>query len=79
MTQADPHWAVAWDWVQREYDHENFDAAAREAMTRWLLADDAHRAAYEKAARLWLLAGLAAPVVGLEEIAPQHERSKAQD
>ncbi|GKT25816.1 DUF4880 domain-containing protein [Acidovorax sp. SUPP3334] len=62
MRQADPHWAVAWDWVQREHDREHFDAAAREEMTRWLADDPEHRKAYDKAARLWLLAGLVAPL-----------------
>ncbi|GKS83169.1 DUF4880 domain-containing protein [Acidovorax sp. SUPP1855] len=79
MTQADPHWAVAWDWVQREYDRENFDPAARAAMMHWLAADEAHRKAYDKAARLWLLAGLTAPMGDLEESTSMQALPKAQD
>ena len=30
-------------------------------MTAWLLAEPAHRRAYDKAARLWLLAGFVPP------------------
>lgn len=54
----DPVWEAAWTWVQREFDHETFDAAARAEMTAWLLADPLHRARYDEAARLWLLAGM---------------------
>lgn len=66
MTQekdADPHWNTAWQWVQREHDRDGFDAAARDEMTAWLLADPAHRKAYDKAARLWLIAGLVPPAI----------------
>lgn len=59
--QDDPIWNAAWQWVQREYDRESFDAAARSEMTAWLVADPLHRKAYDKAARLWLLAGLVPP------------------
>ncbi|MDQ0073666.1 transmembrane sensor [Variovorax boronicumulans] len=63
MTQetGDPIWNTAWDWVQREHDSESFDEAARAEMTAWLLAEPAHRRAYDKAARLWLLAGFVPP------------------
>lgn len=54
----DPVWEAAWAWVQREFDHDTFDAAARAEMTAWLLADPLHRARYDEAARLWLLAGM---------------------
>lgn len=54
----DPVWGAAWAWVQREFDHETFDAPARAEMTAWLLADPLHRARYDEAARLWLLAGI---------------------
>jgi ferric-dicitrate binding protein FerR (iron transport regulator) len=56
--QDDPIWRTAWAWVRRERDREDFDDAARADMVAWLLADPAHRKAYEKAARLLLLAGL---------------------
>lgn len=56
--QDDPTWRTAWAWVRRERDREDFDEAARADMLAWLLADPAHRKAYDKAARLLLLAGL---------------------
>jgi len=59
--QDDPIWSAAWQWVQREYDRESFDAVARAEMTAWLVADPLHRKAYDKAARLWFLAGLVPP------------------
>lgn len=58
---GDPIWNTAWDWVQREHDSESFGEAARAEMTAWLLAAPAHRQAYDKAARLWLLAGFVPP------------------
>ena len=63
MTQEhdDPLWNTAWNWVQREHDRDSFDAAARTEMTAWLVADPSHRRAYDKAARLWLLAGFVPP------------------
>ncbi|MDT0137326.1 DUF4880 domain-containing protein [Acidovorax sp. PRC11] len=54
----DPVWEAAWAWVQREFDQETFDAPAREALAAWLRADPLHRARYDEAARLWLLAGM---------------------
>jgi transmembrane sensor len=75
MTQRedDPIWNAAWDWVQREYDHERFDDVARAEMTSWLLAHTSHRRAYDKAARLWLLAGLVPPTYefGTGDAAPK--------
>jgi transmembrane sensor len=68
--QDDPLWSAAWQWVQREHDREHFDAAARAEMTAWLLADPLHRKAYDKAARLWLLAGLVPPANDLGEPEP---------
>ena len=64
MTQDkdDPVWNAAWAWVQREYDRDAFDDAARDEMAAWLAADAVHRRAYDKAARLWLLAGVVPPV-----------------
>lgn len=68
MTQAsdDLIWQAAWAWVRREHDRDGFDEAARADMVRWLLADPAHRKAYDKAARLWLLAGLVPPTIDVE-------------
>lgn len=59
-------WRTAWAWVQRGHDREKFDEAARVELVGWLLADPAHRNAYHKAARLWLLAGLVPPTASVE-------------
>lgn len=59
---GDPVWDTAWSWVRREYDGTHFDAATRVEMVKWILSDPAHRNAYDKAARLWLIAGLVPPV-----------------
>lgn len=63
MTQdhQDVVWSTAWQWVQREHDREHFDDAARAGLVEWLSADASHRKAYDKASRLWLLAGLVPP------------------
>ncbi len=61
---GDPVWDTAWSWVRREYDGTHFDAAARIEMVKWMLSNPAHRDAYDKAARLWLVAGLVPPVNG---------------
>lgn len=58
----DPVWEIAWAWILRQHERENFDAAAQAELIRWLTADPAHRQAYEKANRLWVLAGLVPPV-----------------
>lgn len=63
----DPVWPVAWRWVTREYDRESFDERARAELASWLLADPRHRQAYERAARVWLLAGLVPPASDLGE------------
>lgn len=57
----DPHWDTAWAWVRREHDRSHFDTTARAELSDWLRADPRHRKAYDKAARLWLLAGLVPP------------------
>lgn len=69
MTQQQPDdliWRTAWAWVRREHDRHTFDEAARADMVAWLRADPAHRTAYDKAARLWLLAGLVPPAIDVE-------------
>lgn len=64
--QDDLIWHTAWAWVRREHDREDFDEGARREMAAWLLADPAHRKACDKAARLWLLAGLVPPVIDVD-------------
>jgi transmembrane sensor len=56
--QDDPVWDAAWAWVQRAYDRDSFDDHARAERDRWLLADPAHRRAYERASQVWALTGL---------------------
>ncbi len=63
--QNDPNWNVAWQWVLREYDRENFDEVAQAELSAWLRADPSHCAAYESAARVWRLAALIPPVNSL--------------
>jgi ferric-dicitrate binding protein FerR (iron transport regulator) len=56
--QNDPVWSAAWEWARRE----RLDETATSRLIQWLAADPAHRKAYDKARRLWLLAGLVPPV-----------------
>jgi len=65
----DPVWQTAWAWVQREHDRDLFDATARAELAVWLRAHPAHRIAYKKAARLWLLAGLVPPATDPDDFA----------
>lgn len=58
---GDPAWESAWIWVQRQHDHEQFDGAALAELVAWLKQDPAHRLAYNKASRLWLISSLIPP------------------
>lgn len=64
--KRDPVWDVAWSWVLRQHERESFDANAQAELTQWLVADAAHRQAYDKAGRLWLLVGLVPPVSDID-------------
>ncbi|MCK6392701.1 FecR/PupR family sigma factor regulator [Diaphorobacter sp. HDW4A] len=59
--KQDPVWDFAWSWVMRQHEHQGLDAAAEVELAHWLAADPAHRQAYDKAGRLWLMAGLVPP------------------
>lgn len=59
--KQDPTWDAAWSWVLRQHERENFDANAQAELAQWLAADAAHRQAYDKAGRLWLMVGLVPP------------------
>ena len=61
----DPHWDVAWTWVQRQHEAGFANAAFNAALNQWLQADPAHRRAYDQATRLWAIAGLVPPVNNL--------------
>ena len=58
--QNDPVWQAAVDWVLRAQE-QPLDPGTTAALTAWLAQDPAHRAAYEEAARIWLLTGLVPP------------------
>lgn len=60
--RQDASWDVAWAWVQRQHEVGFDDPAFNAELAAWLQADPANRAAYDKAAKIWLLAGLVPPV-----------------
>ncbi len=60
----DPLWQEAWTWVQRQHEIGFDDAAFNARLNQWLQADPAHRTAYDKAARIWAVAGLVPPTQG---------------
>ncbi|ADP15911.1 hypothetical protein AXYL_02591 [Achromobacter xylosoxidans A8] len=62
----DPIWDIAWSWVLRQHERESFDANAEAELAQWLAADAAHRQAYDKAGRLWLMVGLVPPVSDID-------------
>jgi transmembrane sensor len=55
---SDPVWDIAWTWVQRQYEAENFTDADHAQLAFWLKENPAHIKAYDKAARLWLSTGM---------------------
>ena len=57
----DAVWDLAWSWASRRPQEGEAEDAALEELARWLAADAAHRQAYQKACRLWLLTGLVPP------------------
>ena len=57
---------IAWSWVVRQHEWNTFDAAAQAELVRWLAADPAHKRAYDKAGRVWLMAGLLPPSDDIE-------------
>lgn len=77
--QDDLIWRTAWDWVRREHDRENFGEGSRVELVAWLLADPAHRKAYDKAARLWLLAGLVPPTIDVDAWKKSQGQATSED
>jgi transmembrane sensor len=77
--QDDLIWRTAWDWVRREHDRENFGEGSRVEMVEWLLTDPAHRKAYDKAAHLWLLAGLVPPTIDVDAWKKNQNRASPED
>lgn len=68
-------WQTAVGWVMREHE-EPLDPVAHNALLTWLKDNPAHRAAYEEAARLWLLTGLIPPSEDASEIDPPIQSSE---
>ena len=66
IPNQDPVWDIAWSWVLRQHERESFDANAEAELAQWLAADAAHRQAYDKAGRLWSMAGLVPPVSDID-------------
>jgi transmembrane sensor len=60
-TQQDPAWDAAWAWVFRQHEDRELDEPAKAELVRWLAAHPRHRAIYDEACRLWLMAGLVPP------------------
>lgn len=58
--QRDPAWDQALDWLLAVQEQPQ-DARLRAELEAWLAADPRHRAAYDKAQRVWALTGEAAP------------------
>lgn len=56
----DSIWQTAVEWVVREHE-QTLDANSQDQLRAWLSASAEHRAAYEKACRVWLLTGLVPP------------------
>lgn len=54
-------WDAAWSWIMRQHERDHFDATAQAELSQWLQAHPSHREAYDKASRLWQLAGLVPP------------------
>lgn len=59
--QADTVWSIAWSWASRQPLQGDAEQAALNELACWLAADPLNRRAYQKACRLWLLAGLVPP------------------
>ena len=64
--QQDPIWDAAWAWVVRHHEERYAVEATTDALAQWLVADPRHREAYEKASRLWLMAGLVPPTTDVD-------------
>jgi ferric-dicitrate binding protein FerR (iron transport regulator) len=62
----DPLWDTAWAWVQHQHENPDLDEPSRAELARWLAADSRHVAVYEKACRLWLVAGMVPPANDIE-------------
>jgi len=57
-SSPDPIWDIAWTWMRQQHHKENFTESAHVELLLWLKESPAHKKAYDKAAQLWLLAGL---------------------
>ncbi|WP_454694297.1 FecR/PupR family sigma factor regulator [Achromobacter aegrifaciens] len=76
-SKQDPVWDIAWSWVLRQHERESFDASAEAELAQWLAVDAAHRQAYDKAGRLWLMAGLVPPANDIDVLGCKERGSEA--
>lgn len=77
MSKQDPVWDIAWSWVVRQHEEQGLDDVGRAGLAHWLAQDPAHVRAYDKAGRLWLMAGLVPPrneVDGAGDASPDGDR-----
>ena len=70
--RQDPVWNAAWAWVMRQHESALSETAQSE-LEQWLAADPAHRKTYDKANRLWAVAGLVPPVNDVDLPADDNE------
>ncbi|MCR9072735.1 MAG: FecR domain-containing protein [Alphaproteobacteria bacterium] len=64
--QRDPVWDQALDWLLAVQERPQ-DVRLRTELETWLAADPRHRAAYDKAQRVWTLTGDVAPIPETQE------------
>lgn len=69
----DACWNAAWTWIQRQHEVGFDDPAFNAELAIWLQADPANRVAYDKAAKIWAIAGLVSPV---NELSPHAASSR---
>lgn len=57
----DPVWDAAWAWVLLQHESGALSEALKGELEIWLSANPAHRKTYNKACKLWSIAGLVPP------------------
>ncbi len=72
LPSCDPCRDAAWCWIQRQHEIGFEDEAFNAELNAWLQADPANRAAYDQAARIWLLTGF---IPALEQTSEERARA----
>ncbi|MFT3803137.1 MAG: DUF4880 domain-containing protein [Burkholderiaceae bacterium] len=72
----DPVWDTAWGWIQKQHEVGFADPVFNADLNQWLDQDPSHRHAYDKAARIWAVAGLLPPA---HDIAATRRSDAADD